>query len=204
MKHCFLVLASALLLLTNCTRKKNLKELDRGEKLAEYSRTCYNGVQDGDETFTDCGGSCGPCQEVTPTCVTTNNIIEASATTTSTLAYSATVRTHSVSPDGKYTFSGTFSNGGNYTIILGTASPNVTTYYTVTNSSSPSALTATEAIVDINPPPSSGINLNECGDGKVFISQSSGIYSATICEATAWSTGWSTMGYLIKGKVAGQ
>lgn len=201
MKHCFLVLASVLLL-TNCTRKQNLRELEHGEKIAEHPQTCYNGIKDGDETFTDCGGSCGPCPELAPSCVATNNLIEMSANSTNSYSYAATVHTSTVSTNGKFTFSGSFTGGGNYTIVLGTSVPNVTAYYSITSTSSPATLGANEAIVDINPP--STISLNECIDGKVFISQVSGVYYATICEATAWSNGWSTMGYAIKGKVSGQ
>lgn len=202
MKHCFLVLASALLLLTNCSRKQNLAEPERDEKIAEYSRTCYNGVQDGDETFTDCGGSCGPCQEIAPSCVASNNVFELSPNTTTTYTYAVAVRTSSVSPAGRYTFSGTFTGGGNYTIVLGTATPNVTRYYDITNISTPTDMESTEALVDVHP--QATFNLNDCSGGKVFISQVSGVYYATICEAAAYSTGWSTTGYAIKGKVAGQ
>lgn len=38
-----------------------------------YPGHCYNGYLDEDETGVDCGGSCGECQQIIPTCAFNNN-----------------------------------------------------------------------------------------------------------------------------------
>lgn len=84
---------------------------DAFEYMSFEKASCYNGTLDSDEEFTDCGGSCKPCEFVTPPCSNTKNKITLSSTTLGTKTYTIT--------EANITKSTTPQGNPQYVIILG-------------------------------------------------------------------------------------
>lgn len=155
-----------------CKRKKNLAEPNG--TLAEYPVTCYNSTLDGDETGTDCGGSCAPCNFVTPTCTYTANILKIGASN-----YSTTATSCSVSGQGESVWGGWHANGS-YDIRTGSNPPDMSKSYSIV-SSFPNGSQATAYITDGS---LGGLTLSA---GTVYITKSGGKFHATICGGVAYS-----------------
>ena len=96
------------LLLFSC--RKN-EPHDAFEYMSFENASCYNGTLDSDEEFKDCGGSCKPCEFVTPPCSNTKNKITLSSTTLGTKTYTIT--------EADITKSTTSQGNPQYVIILG-------------------------------------------------------------------------------------
>lgn len=98
----------ALCLLFSCRKDE---PHDAFEYMSFEKASCYNGILDSDEEFTDCGGSCKPCKFVDPPCSNTKNQITLSSTTLGTKTYNIT--------EANITKSTTSQGNPQYVIILG-------------------------------------------------------------------------------------
>lgn len=153
------------------------KQVPRDLSGPEPTVSCYNGIQDGDETGIDCGGSCGGSCAVTPSCVIGND----------TLLFS-------------------LSNGSDYYRGLTTASSTQgTDFQAVANFTSSYSITVTiqgtpdETIEYIDGDPSSlsagqaDVEFYNAGSyagsgGKVYVEDMGSSYKITACNYT-WSNG---------------
>lgn len=182
----FILIATSL---TACKRKQSLRELDSDETLAKHPIHCYNGTQDPEETGVDCGGPCEECASTGPICSPSTNTLIIGGVTKATTASSC-----GVGGSGYFNMLGTYSSG-NYTVSLGSGTPNLTIAYSITSSPSPNA---NEANVSINDGTAGSLNLSV---GTVNMTEVGGIYFATICSGSAYSWSTSTT-YSIEGKVS--
>lgn len=171
----------------SCKRKQTLRELESGQVLVKYPTTCYNGVQDPEETGVDCGGPCGSCNVVTPSCSYTNNIVLIGANNYLSSGTTCTL-------NGSYfRFSGNYTNG-TYYVDLGTPSPDMSKSYAI-NYSVPNS---NECNVTFSDGSYGNLILSA---GTVFITQSGGKYHATICGGSAYSF-VTSQSYTITGDVS--
>ena len=175
-KKLFFILLTTLV--WGCKRKQNLREFSGSDVLAQGPVTCYNGVKDGDESYVDCGGSCIPCNFPVAPCSPSNNTLKIGNTN-----YTTSSSFCGNYGGSNYEFSGTLSGGGNYTIKLGVANPDLTTSYTIRPYS---GITNKEAYVSIV----TFFNYGsfDLSSGTVYITQVAGKYYATICGASGYST----------------
>lgn len=155
----------------SCVRKQNLVE-PHGV-LAEYATHCYNGLLDGDEISVDCGGECGPCNFVTPSCSP-----GASALKIGTSSYTI-AGTACGTPSGNFIMDGGYIDG-TVTIELGVGAPDVTKEYNIINS----VPGINEAYIHLSTGSYGGLIPIS---GKVYFSQSGGKYVVTICNASSYS-----------------
>jgi hypothetical protein len=186
----------------SCTKERTyVRQVDNVIPYNNYPDHCFNGYQDVNfgELSVDCGGPCMPCGTLTPTCVVANNTFEIGSTTKT--PNEGTVSSLTTTGGTRFQMTGTIVGGGNYSIILGDETPVAYQFYTITSTSNQNNMSANQALVSITP---SGMFLNNCIEGKVYFRQEGGYTYATICEATAWSSGFSPQGYSIKGHITCQ
>jgi len=182
----------------SCQKNRNLvSEVDRVVPYSNAPSHCYDGYWDEDlgEVFIDCGGTCPSCSAATPSCLVANNTFVIGSTTK--IPNSGTTSIIQTTTTPKFRMTGTIVGGGTYEIIFGSDEPFDYTYYTI-SSNTQNNLEEDEVKVTVTP---SGMNLNSCIDGTVYFSKIGTTYYATICDATAWSTGWTPQGYSVTGNV---
>ena len=87
------------------------------------SPSCSDGIQNGDETGVDCGGSCSPCSDPSATIVATDNTATEAGLTIGfyTITLSETNSTGSAITIN-YNVTGTATSGSDYVALSGTAS----------------------------------------------------------------------------------
>jgi hypothetical protein len=171
----FIFLCFVTALFIGCKRKQELRDLTGKQVLAQGLSTCYNGIQDGDETAVDCGGSCNACTFPTAPCTPTVNTIKIGTST-----YIIYPNPPS-SSGGNISFTGSYSGGISYYLELGTGSsnPDLTKTYTINTNVSVSSghaysylTTSSFSFADF-----------QIISGNVYITKTGNVYYATICNA---------------------
>lgn len=98
--------------------------------------TCSDGIQNGNETGIDCGGSCSPCSDPVATVVATDNSASEAGLTTGYFTVSLdAVNNSGSSININYNITGTATSGSDFTALSGTAS--------ITNGSQVTTVTVT-------------------------------------------------------------
>jgi hypothetical protein len=169
-----------------CKRKQDLVEPEG--TLAKHPAHCYNGSLDGNELGIDCGGDCDPCNIAVPTCTPAANTLKIGTSSYATTGSSCS------SASSEYDMMGTYI-GGSYTVKIGNSTPDQSVAYTIAYGSFPTS--STEATVNVSDGSRGSLTLTT---GTLYVSQSGGVYVATICGGSAYSfvTG---LTYTIEGNV---
>lgn len=156
MKKLLLLFTLTSLLTMSCTRDTTLRT---DVLLLDTPLTCLNAVLDTNEIGVDCGGSCAPCDSLTPSCTPTNNELIFDG---STFALSNGTFTEL---NDRYISKAYFNNGDSYiTINLRSFDPSrtyqmgsndfepafVEMYHTIESSYSPKLVTLTDGTVYVH------------------------------------------------------
>jgi len=167
-------LISMIIIFSFCKRK-NIETTPPGV-LAEYPVHCYNGILDANEVGVDCGGTCKQCLVAVPTCTQVENRLTLGA-----INYTlSNLNCGNLYDSNSYDFRGSYA-GGTFTVRVSGSLPDVSKSYPLNSSVSPNANEAYSVI-------SSGLYGNMSSTtGTVFISQSAGKYTATLCNASYYS-----------------
>lgn len=157
-------------------RKQELRDFED-----ETTASCFNGIQDGDETGIDCGGTCGSCS-VTPSCIVGSDTLQSSLSNGSTYynAYSSGSSTQSTNYEAVIYFTSSYR----ITVrIHGT--PDESIAY---SDGDPFSLGAGQADVEYF---NSGTTYNGSG-GNVYVEKVGNSYKITAC-GYSWSNGFGTI-----------
>jgi hypothetical protein len=156
-------------------KRKNIEATPSGT-LAEFPFHCYNGMLDSDELGIDCGGPCKQCITAVPACTQVANRLTLGASNY-TLTNSNCGNLYDAN---SYDFRGSYA-GGTFTVRVSGSLPDVSKSYPVNSNVSPNANEAYSLI-------SSGNYGNMTSTtGTVFVSQSAGKYTVTLCSASYYS-----------------
>jgi|GEM_PF-2487255 len=190
MKKIFII-SIITLFVVGCKREQTPRELSKSEPLVKAIPQCYNGMLDTNEIGVDCGGPCPTCTIVAPSCTAAPNSLVIGTYT------SSATNTNCYEIGGNYKMTGTYSNG-TYTIYIGGPTPNIAfgSYYYIQNTSSAGG---NNALVDFNDAAYGALSLSS---GKIYMSQTSGVYHATICDGVAYSSVYSSTISAIKGNIS--
>jgi hypothetical protein len=155
----------------SCKRNSEIDELGKNET-AQYPLTCYNKIQDQDETGIDCGGKCKSCATgapATPSCTVSENTMIVNNVT-----YTALV---GGSDSGAYyTINGIFNSSNNYQLTLKSA-PDQTKVYSIDGSIPDQS---NEAAMQIQ----FGQGTVHLTSGKVYFKNNGSSYTAVICSGS--------------------
>lgn len=162
-----------LALFTTCRKKTPRTMPENAEVMPMH---CFNGIKDGDELSTDCGGSCSECTFVTAPCATTLNTV--SITGSATQVY--TNATGSVvSGNYRITCSNGFSNDITIDFYGTTITPNQV--FTIPAGS---PFGSSECSMDLTV---NGVSYIGVQGGKVYVNEKNGKYTVDFCSLDIYS-----------------
>ncbi|HOZ87414.1 MAG TPA: hypothetical protein PL029_06635 [Bacteroidia bacterium] len=168
-------------------KRKNIEATPAGT-LAKFPVHCYNGLADPEEIGIDCGGPCETCVTAVPTCTQAANRLTLGATT-----YTATnITCGNLFDNNSFDFRGSYV-GGTFIIRVSGTLPDVSKSYPVNSKISPDA---NEAYSQIS---SGSLGNMSASTGTVFINNSAGKYTVTLCSASYYSfTNFQTYSGILK------
>ena len=181
MKNAFIFLVSMFCILTISCRKEELRsDIIIASESANGGAHCYNGIMDSDEVGTDCGGSCGSCDEFAGLCTdAVDNTIRIRSTTSNV---DRTVNfisdTAYVDTDGEYHLEAITSDNDKLHITFGYR-PDATLAYKVTSST---VLNECHVSVDVNGFGKLSSSPLSSGAQYVYLTDSNGRYSFRSCD----------------------
>jgi hypothetical protein len=173
MNKLIISISALFLILMGCNRDMTLRT---DVKILDTPLTCLNTILDTNEVGLDCGGSCAPCDSLTPTCNSVNNqlIFDGSTFTLSNATF--------IEVDYRFVTKAFFNNGDSYiTINLRSFDPS-RTYSMESNDSEPAFVEIYHTIES-----SFSSKLVTLADGTVYVHDVDGKRVITICGGRYYS-----------------